>query len=71
MKGLTRAQLLEYVKTKRDDYYARWEACEVECDEINGEQMWIAFEEMDTIYRCMVDNDFAKSSYRFWTGKEL
>lgn len=71
MKGLTRSQLLEYVRIKRDGYYEAWEAYKAAGDDRMADKMWTNYDELDTIYRCMTDNDFAKCSYKIWTGKEL
>lgn len=70
MKGLTKSQLLEYVKTKRDAFYDLWKSYKLDGDEIMADKMWSAYDELDSVYLCMTDNSFARFSYNNWTGKE-
>lgn len=71
MKGLTKSQLLEYVITKRDFYRNDWKEYRNKGNIIEANNMWYAYNALDTVYRCMTDNDFARRSYKDWTGKEL
>lgn len=71
MKGLTKSQLLEYVKTKRDDYYALWKSYRADGDDIMAAKAWSAYDALDSVYLVMTNNDFARFSYNNWTGKEL
>lgn len=70
MNGLTKSQLLEYVRIKRDAYYALWETYRDEGNDIMADKIWSAYEELDILYLCMTDNDYAKFSFKTWTGKE-
>lgn len=71
MKGLTRSQLLEYVKTKRDAFYDLWQSYKANGDEITAGKMWSAYHELDSVYLCITDNKFSQVSYKEWTGKEI
>ena len=71
MKGLTRSQLLEYVKIKRDSYHELWKSYKAAGDDIMAEKVWGSYDELDSVYLCMTDNNFARFSYTNWTGKEL
>ena len=71
MKGLTKSQLLEYVKTKRDAYYDVWKSYKDGGNRIMAKQAWGSYNELYSVYLCMTDNEFARFSYTNWTGKEL
>ena len=44
MKGLTKSQLLEYVKTKRDAYYYLWKSYKAAGDVRMADKMWSAYD---------------------------
>lgn len=71
MKGLTKSQLLEYVKIKRDVYYDLWKSYKAAGDVRMADKMWSAYDEIYIVYLCMTDKEFARFSYNHWTGKEL
>ena len=71
MKGLTKSQLLEYVSTKRDICLKEWKANIAAGNTIMADKILQTYFDLNTIYLCMTDNDFARQSYHDWTGKEL